>query len=128
MRGYSIDEFCGITLGRSATADVVLNDPRVSRLHAEVRPEGGWLRITDLGSANGFRVDGSLATTALMAHDDCIDIGPFRIQVANSEVADTAIIEPELSQLGAQVGDWTEVELPHSFEELDSERVTLPSS
>jgi hypothetical protein len=48
----------GITLGRSRQADVVLNDPNVSRQHAEVRPRGGSWVLTDLGSTNGSRING----------------------------------------------------------------------
>jgi hypothetical protein len=48
----------GVTLGRSRQADVVLNDPNVSRQHAEVRPRGGSWVLTDLGSTNGSRING----------------------------------------------------------------------
>ena len=43
----------GATLGRSRQCDVVLNDPNVSREHAEIRPRGGSWVVTDLGSTNG---------------------------------------------------------------------------
>src|SRR5436309_10384687 len=48
----------GVTLGRSRQSDVVLNDPNVSRQHAEVRPRGGSWVLTDLGSTNGSRING----------------------------------------------------------------------
>ena len=48
----------GITLGRSRQCDVVLDDPNVSRQHAEVRPRGGSWVLTDLGSTNGSRING----------------------------------------------------------------------
>ena len=45
-------------LGRSRYADVCVDDPALSRRHALicVRPDG--IRVQDLGSANGTRVDG----------------------------------------------------------------------
>jgi hypothetical protein len=43
----------GATLGRSRECDIVLDDPNVSRQHAEIRPRGGSWVLTDLGSTNG---------------------------------------------------------------------------
>jgi len=48
----------GVTLGRSRQCDVVVNDPNVSREHAEIRPRGGSWVLTDLGSTNGSRLNG----------------------------------------------------------------------
>jgi Protein of unknown function (DUF3662)/FHA domain len=48
----------GATLGRGRQADVVVNDPNVSRQHAEIRPRGGSWVLTDLGSTNGSRING----------------------------------------------------------------------
>lgn len=48
----------GATLGRSRQCDLVLNDPNVSRQHAEIRPRGGSWVLTDLGSTNGSRING----------------------------------------------------------------------
>jgi FhaA, N-terminal domain/FHA domain len=48
----------GVTLGRSRECDVVLNDPNVSRQHAEIRPRGGSWVLNDLGSTNGSCLNG----------------------------------------------------------------------
>jgi hypothetical protein len=48
----------GVSLGRSRKCDVVLEDPNVSRQHAELRPRGGSWVLTDLGSTNGSRLNG----------------------------------------------------------------------
>ncbi len=48
----------GVTLGRSRQCDVVLDDPNVSRRHAEIRPRGGSWVLSDLGSTNGSRING----------------------------------------------------------------------
>jgi hypothetical protein len=48
----------GVTLGRSRECDVVVDDPNVSRTHAELRPRGGSWVLTDLGSTNGSSVNG----------------------------------------------------------------------
>lgn len=48
----------GATLGRSRQCEIVVEDPNVSRRHAELRPRGGSWVFTDLGSTNGSRVNG----------------------------------------------------------------------
>ncbi|WBB64624.1 FHA domain-containing protein [Streptomyces sp. WMMC500] len=54
-----------IRIGRSADADVPLDDPDVSRLHCAltVAPDGG-VTVADLGSTNGTTVDGVPVGTA----------------------------------------------------------------
>lgn len=48
-----------ISIGRSADADVPLDDPDVSRLHCAVTvAEDGLVSVTDLGSTNGTLLDG----------------------------------------------------------------------
>jgi hypothetical protein len=66
----------GVTLGRSRQADVVLNDPNVSRQHAEVRPRGGSWVLTDLGSTNGSRINGrSVEGSEVIKPGDEIELG-----------------------------------------------------
>ena len=48
----------GAVLGRSRECDITLNDPNVSRRHAEIRPGGGSWVVEDLGSTNGVKVNG----------------------------------------------------------------------
>jgi hypothetical protein len=48
----------GATIGRSRQCDITLEDPNISRQHAEVRPRGGSWILTDLGSTNGSRLNG----------------------------------------------------------------------
>ncbi|MEU2061621.1 FHA domain-containing protein, partial [Streptomyces sp. NPDC013455] len=52
-----------ITVGRSADADVPLDDPDVSRLHCAVTVAAdGRVSVTDLGSTNGTTLDGVRVT------------------------------------------------------------------
>ncbi len=47
-----------VVLGRSRDCDVQLNDPNVSRRHAELRQEGATYWLVDLDSTNGIEVKG----------------------------------------------------------------------
>ena len=47
-----------VVLGRSKDADVRIDDPNVSRRHAELRQEGSAYWLVDLDSTNGVEVRG----------------------------------------------------------------------
>lgn len=47
-----------LTVGRSEGADIVIDDPLVSRLHARVALRDGAVVIEDMGSTNGVYLDG----------------------------------------------------------------------
>ncbi|MEJ3404462.1 FtsK/SpoIIIE domain-containing protein [Rathayibacter sp. YIM 133350] len=47
-------------LGRGADADVVIDDPLISKKHARIETAAGGIEIVDLNSANGIVVDGTL--------------------------------------------------------------------
>ena len=68
-----------LTIGRDPANDVVLPDPNVSRFHAEVVRDGASVGLTDLGSRNGTRLNGHLATKATLEAGAEIGIGPYRL-------------------------------------------------
>ena len=66
----------GATVGRGRQADVVLNDPNVSRQHAEIRPRGGSWVLADLGSTNGSRLNGrQIESSEVLRDGDEIEVG-----------------------------------------------------
>jgi hypothetical protein len=70
----------GAVLGRSRDADVVLDDPNVSRHHAEVRPSGGSWIVNDLGSTNGIKVNGRrIDGPQSLKRGDVIELGTSRV-------------------------------------------------
>jgi pSer/pThr/pTyr-binding forkhead associated (FHA) protein len=67
-------------LGRSRDADVVVDDPNVSRKHAEVRPSGGSWIVRDLGSTNGVKVNGRrIQGPQSLKRGDVIELGTARV-------------------------------------------------
>ena len=81
----------GFTLGRGTDADVRINDPGISRLHARVSVQGGadspHITIEDMGSTNGIVVDGRRVETAALRDGSRVELGSTRMLV-RSPVAD----------------------------------------
>ncbi|MDE3130286.1 MAG: DUF3662 and FHA domain-containing protein [Acidobacteriota bacterium] len=66
----------GATLGRSRECEIVIEDPNVSRQHAELRPRGGAWVISDLGSTNGTRINGrTVHAPEVVRPGDEIEVG-----------------------------------------------------
>ncbi|MEM6368913.1 MAG: FHA domain-containing protein [Myxococcota bacterium] len=62
-------------VGRGVEADLVIDHPSISRLHAAVEGSEGGLRIDDLGSANGIRVDGQLVASHRLQEGQLLELG-----------------------------------------------------
>ncbi|GAA3629511.1 DUF3662 and FHA domain-containing protein [Microlunatus ginsengisoli] len=75
----------GFVIGRGTEADLRINDPGVSRMHAEIRvrtdgPEES-IDIVDLGSTNGIVVDGQKVRQSPLSDGSRIEIGSTRMLV-----------------------------------------------
>ena len=68
-----------IVIGR-AHADFVVDDKRVSALHAEIRLEEGGYRLRDLGSKNGTYVGGVRVVDAYITANTTISVGDSLIR------------------------------------------------
>jgi pSer/pThr/pTyr-binding forkhead associated (FHA) protein len=69
------------TIGRSRDCDVVVPDPNVSRVHAEIRHEGLEYTLVDLGSTNGVEVNGKRTMRHNLRDGDRISLGGAEIVV-----------------------------------------------
>jgi hypothetical protein len=73
----------GAVLGRSRQSDVMVDDPNVSRAHAEVRPHGSSWVLTDLGSTNGTRLNGRrVGEPEVLKPGDEIELGTTTLTFA----------------------------------------------
>jgi FHA domain len=75
-RGRSYEVGGGLTMGRAATCQVLVDDTFVSQLHARVYTRDGQLVVEDLGSTNGTylnrqRVQGPM----VMKRGDRVQVG-----------------------------------------------------
>ena len=93
-----------VTLGRETTNDILLYDPKVSRVHTRIDFSGKNYILIDLGSANGSRVNGSRVKQAVLKPGDEIQLGDstlrFELAAEVSEAEVTKIIsETELETM-----------------------------
>jgi hypothetical protein len=76
----------GLVIGRGADADLRINDPGVSRRHAELRVAGGGrtapvVTVADLGSTNGTHVDGHRISEAQLHDGSTVRVGNTELVV-----------------------------------------------
>ena len=73
----------GFVIGWGTDAYLRINDPGISRLHAEVKvhPASGDAEIVDLGSTNGITVNGHKVRQAKLTEGTRIEIGSTRMLV-----------------------------------------------
>jgi hypothetical protein len=67
-------------LGRSSRCDFVVDDPNVSRRHAELQRRGPDWFVVDLDSTNGISVNGKKVRSAQLAPGDEIALGTARLR------------------------------------------------
>jgi pSer/pThr/pTyr-binding forkhead associated (FHA) protein len=80
------------TAGRHEDNGYVLADPRISRVHAELRKEGNAVIVTDLGSSSGTMVNGErIGGPTAVRHGDTISFGPLTASLEDPAAA----AEPE---------------------------------
>lgn len=77
------------TVGRGEGVDISLEDPSVSRLHAEIVKRGPHYYVSDLGlSVNGTRVNGRPIGKRLLLDGDVLSFGSARTRVGGIGIAE----------------------------------------
>ncbi len=70
------------TVGRGRGVDIRLDDPSVSRLHAELVRRGPYVYLVDLGlSRNGTRVNGRPIARRVLNEGDVLSFGAARCRI-----------------------------------------------
>ena len=89
------------TLGRRPYNDIVIDNLAVSGEHAVLQMVGADVFIEDLNSTNGTYINGKAIKKQLLAHNDTVEIGKYKIKYLVDEGADyekTLIIKPGAAQ------------------------------
>ena len=91
------------TVGRGEGVDVALEDPSVSRLHAELVRRGPHVYVADLGlSANGTRVNGRPVGRRILSDGDVLSFGAARGRMGGLSKSESAAEETvELRRVAA---------------------------
>jgi hypothetical protein len=89
------------TVGRGLAVDVRLDDPSVSRLHAEIVRRGPYYYVADLGlSRNGTRVNGRPVARRVLEDGDVLSFGSARCRIEGLATEELAA-EAELRRAAA---------------------------
>jgi transcriptional regulator with PAS, ATPase and Fis domain len=103
-----VDDGAEIIVGRSSTATVRIDDPKVSREHARILRRGDALELVDLGSRNGTRVNGKVARgrSVALSSGDTVQVGEAEILIAETAGAlDSHAPTADVQLPGVVVGD-----------------------
>jgi adenylate cyclase len=95
-------------LGRAPDCQVVLKDFGISRQHAKLIADPGGVRIMDLGSKNGTKVNGNLVTQAPLREGDKFSLGSLEILFGKTAEAKVAFDDEPIEESGTivrSVGD-----------------------
>ena len=68
-------------IGRGPDVDLAFPDPAMSKEHASLEWADGGLRLRDLGSMNGVRVNGAAVQVAELKHGDRFQLGEHVFQL-----------------------------------------------
>ena len=85
------------TLGRRPYNDIVIDNLAVSGEHAVLQMVGQDVFIEDLNSTNGTYINGKAVKKQLLAHNDTVEIGKYKIKYLSVETSDyekTMVIKP----------------------------------
>ncbi len=90
-------------VGKAEDNDLVLPDDTVSRHHCELVREGNAVRVRDLGSTNGTRVDGTRVTDALLSPGAVLKVGEVEIGLRPG-AQKTEVLPSDASSFGPALG------------------------
>ncbi len=85
------------TLGRRPYNDIVIDNLAVSGEHAVLQMVGADVFIEDLNSTNGTYINGKAIKKQLLAHNDTVEVGKYKIKYLVDDGADyekTMIMRP----------------------------------
>ena len=86
-----------ISLGRDPLCTIILDDPKVSRIHCEIRHADGQYFLVDRNSTNGSYVNGVKVARQMLKGGDVILIGNTEFRVVPTSTLDEVRWEDEVN-------------------------------
>ena len=83
-----------ILLGRKNTCDIQLDEPAISRVHAEIERDASGIWISDKSGGGGVYINARRVVRQQLRHGDTITIGFFEIKIGLSEEMCALEIQP----------------------------------
>lgn len=86
VKSYDLAERTTLLVGRAEDCDIrpAAHDKKVSRRHCRIDVDPPEVRVTDLGSTNGTRVNGVSVREHLLSEGDEIGVGGIRLRVVRT--------------------------------------------
>jgi pSer/pThr/pTyr-binding forkhead associated (FHA) protein len=100
-----------LVIGRHRLAGVRLEDRRVAPFHIHLAPTPSGIRITDLKSSSGVRINDKTVTEALLRTGDLIEIGEAHLRFEQTGEVAPPEPEPPEAQQEAQADDLPDIPL-----------------
>lgn len=91
-------------IGTGEVAELRLRDREVSRRHVSVEVEGPRLRLRDLGSTNGTRVNGVQVSEAFLTGGETVELGSTALHVVRDEMGGRPLPTSDAQSFGDYVG------------------------
>lgn len=85
-----------LVIGRDSICDIIINDPKLSRIHAEIVKEGNTFILYDKESMNGSFINDNRVTRQILIPGDIIGLGDTSIRVVGEKLT---------AEVGWQKGD-----------------------
>lgn len=73
-------------IGRGETADILIDDPFVSKMHAMLQVYHNAIMLVDLNSTNGTTVNSRIVLKSVLKNDDIVMLGNHRLKIENAPV------------------------------------------
>jgi len=94
------------TLGRRPYNDIVIDNLAVSGEHAVLQMAGADVFIEDLNSTNGTYINGKAIKKQLLAHNDAVEIGKYKIRYLRDDGTDH---DSRLASLGGRASGFADL-------------------
>jgi transcriptional regulator with GAF, ATPase, and Fis domain len=93
----------GLRIGKAPDNDLVLSDDTVSRHHCELARTAEGVRVRDLGSTNGTRVQGARVTEAVVPPGTVLKVGEVEI-VLRPGARNVEVMPSDKTHFGSALG------------------------